>query len=175
MSSLLNRGFLIQNLCFMYRIMVASVPLLEFAIPKAKGRLKDYYRQHLGEEIGHDVMLLADLRALGVNEVPHYYAAAMGAGAQYYLIAHHHPALLLGYMHALESQPLQIGAIKEIEDAHGCALSALRLHSEHDPKHREELAGLIESQPEDLKKAIAWNEQCARDLLQAEFQRWLDA
>lgn len=175
MSALLNRRFLIQNMCFMYRIMVASAPLLEFSIPLSKGRLRDYYLQHLDEEVGHEEMLLADLKALGVNEVSHFYAAAMAAGAQYYLVAHHHPALLLGYMHVLESQPLTLGAIEEIEAVHNCTLSALRHHAEHDPQHREDLAAMIESQPQELRSAIAWNEQCVKDLLQAEFQRWLDA
>lgn len=175
MSALLDRSFLIKNLCFMYRLIVASAPLLEFAVPRAKGELRDYYERHYAEEVGHDVMLLADLRGLGIEDIPFDYIASQLAGAQYYLIAHHHPALLLGYMAVLEGSPLSPEVVKETEDAHGCTLTVLRHHSAHDPSHITEIQRLRAAQVPQVQAAIDWNAAGVRQILTAESERWLHA
>ena len=175
MSALLNRDFLVRNLCFFYRLIVASAPLLEFAIPRADGALSEYYEKHLDEERGHDAMLLADLKAMGIDDVPYDFTAAQLAGSQYYLIAHFHPALLLGYMGVLESQPLRITQIEDIEKAHACTLSAVRLHAEHDPHHITDLMKMRAALSPDLQQAIDWNAQGVRDVLNAEYARWANA
>lgn len=173
MSALLNRDFLVKNLCFMYRLMVASAPLLEFAEVRSTGALRNYYAKHLAEEVGHDSMLLADLHDMGIKDVPYDYAASQLAGAQYYLVAHHHPALLLGYMAVLEGSSLSIATIDEAEAKHGCRLTAVRHHAEHDPLHAPEIAKLIATLPQDVQAAIEWNASGVRQIIAAESERWL--
>lgn len=160
-----DRQYLIRGLCEVYRIIVASAPLLEFAIPRCDGALLEYYERHLLEEQGHDEMLRDDLLRLGVVDIPHSHHAAQMAGSQYYLIAHEHPALLLGYMHALESGPLTVSQVDELSRIHGTELTALRHHAEHDPGHREDLEGMIAMQPEHLRELIEWNESWTRRLM----------
>lgn len=174
MSALLNRQFLIRNLCFMYRLMVASAPLLEFSIKRSKGSLRAYYKKHLAEETGHDRMVAEDLTSLGVKEIPYDHTAASLAGSQYYLIAHHHPSMLLGYMGVLESSPLSLESIEEIEKTHGCRMGAVRLHAEHDPHHASEIQRMVDGLSKEEQQAVAWNAVNVRSTLQAEFKRWLD-
>jgi hypothetical protein len=157
MMSLYNREFLVTNLTFVYRMIVASAPLLVFAVPRSEGRLKRYYEHHLAEEIGHDTMLEEDLRRLGVEKIPHYHLAAQIAGSQYYLVAHEHAAALLGYMHVLESMALKPNVVAAVERAHGVELKAMRHHAEHDPGHVAELNEQIEALPAELKSLVNWN------------------
>lgn len=175
MSALLNRQFLVRNLCFMYRLIVASAPLLEFASLRANGELRDYYERHYLEEVGHDEMLLLDLQALGVTDIPYDYAASQLAGAQYYLIAHHHPALLLGYMSVLEGNSLPLAKVEEAESTHGCKLTAVRHHLEHDPRHATDIQALRATFPSHVQAAIDWNSDGVRQILSAEAERWLHA
>lgn len=154
-----DRKFLVKTLSVVYRMMVASAPLLEFAIPRSEGELRRYYLEHLMEEEGHDAMLLDDLHRLGVENVPYSRLAAEMTGAQYYLIAHEHPALLLGYMYALERESMAVDVVDELSQHHGTQLTALRHHSIHDPAHRRDLARLIAKQPESLQARIKSNEQ----------------
>lgn len=175
MSALLNRQFLVRNLCFMYRLIVASAPLVLFAAERSEGALRDYYSLHYGEELGHDEMLLSDLKALGVSDIPYDYAATQLAGAQYYLIAHHHPALLLGYMSVLEGNSLPMERVEEAEAAHGCTLSTVRHHIEHDTQHARDIQRLRSTLPSHVQAAIDWNADAVRQILSAEAERWLHA
>lgn len=163
-----DRATLVRTLCTVYRMMVASAPLLEFAIPKATGEVRRYYIEHLLEEQGHDDMLLDDLHRLGVEDVPYSHAAASIAGAQYYLIAHDHPALLLGYMHALERESMPVETVDQLSARHGTALTALRHHSLHDPHHKGDLERVIATLPEGLQMRVRWNEDhVVRALIEA--------
>lgn len=150
---------------FVYRTMVASVPLLSFAISLSDGILKEYYIKHLREESGHDLMLLDDLKRLGVDEVPMFHFAAQFAGSQYYLIAHDHPALLLGYMRALERDSLPLDEIDRLCAHHGTELTALRHHAIHDPQHAADLDAIIASLDAKLQERVLWNERNIRELL----------
>lgn len=163
--NLYDKPFLCSNLCFIYRMIVASAPLLEFAIERSDGDLRDYYLKHLGEETGHDEMLQDDLLRLGVVEIPRYHRAAQIAGSQYYLIAHESPALLLGYMHALEKQATDLSLVDELSTHHGVDLTAMRHHAIHDPHHNEELETMIGRMGPEVQAAIAWNERCVRKSL----------
>lgn len=158
MQELLDKQFLCSGLSFVYRTMIASVPLLDFAIERATGDLLRYYNEHREEERGHDEMLRDDLRRLGVKEIPHSHAAAQMAGAQYYFIAHEHPAMLLGYMHALEKNSLPLEMVDALSAHHGTELTALRHHAKHDPLHRMDLERMIEGLPTALRERVRWNE-----------------
>lgn len=158
MSDLSDIQHLRGMLSFMYRIMLASAPLLDLAMKMSEGELSDYYKIHLAEEEGHEEMVRADLDALGVKIIPDYFAAAELAGSQYYLVAHKHPAALLGYMQVLESHPMPIANIEYLETRHNTHLTAFRHHSEHDPQHCADLAAIIGRQPQPLKELVIWNE-----------------
>lgn len=146
-------------LCFCYRTMVASVPLLEFAIPRCDGELRAYYERHAAEERGHNEMLRADLYALGITDVPIFHQAAQLAGSQYYLVAHDHPALLLGYMLSLEKDSLTPAQVDVLSEHHGVDLTALRHHSKHDPGHKDDLLRVIDTLHPALRERVMWNER----------------
>ena len=154
---LLNRQFLILNLCLVHDIILASPSLLEFALMGCSGELADYYRHHLEQERGHDAMAREDLVRLGCAEIIHYHVAAQIAGSQYYMIEHQNPAMLLGYMHVLESRALNEKAVDTLENHHGVRLSCLRHHAKHDPGHTAELERQINSLPSGLKADVLWN------------------
>lgn len=160
-----DRQALCNALSFFYRTMVASAPLLAFAIERSDGALRDYYQQHYAEEVGHDEMLRRDLENLGMKEIPKFHAAAQIAGSQYYLIAHEHPAMLLGYMHALESRTVTPEIADELSKAHGVELTALKHHAEHDPHHKGDLERMIAGLDDELRSLVLWNEQCVHDFL----------
>ena len=144
-----------KRLHFNYWLMKASERLLEEAIPEATGALQDYYKKHLEEERRHEEWLAEDLKRMGVPLVLDLNAASV-AGAQYYLIKHVHPALLLGYMWILEAAPKPLETVEALEQEHG-PLKCLRYHAEHDPDHVKDLADQINALPEDLIAQVISN------------------
>lgn len=161
----MTRDALIGNLSFIYRMIVASAPLLEFGIKHSAGGLRAYYQRHLAEETGHDEMVRDDLFRLGVKEITRYHAAGAIAGSQYYFIAHEDPAMLLGYMSVLESAAPTQAVVDELEAEHMTELNALRHHAIHDPDHIQEIRAQIDMQPERLQSLIAWNADNTRNFL----------
>lgn len=157
MADLTDRSFLIGNLSFLYRLIVASAPLLDFALDYAEGSLRSYYTKHLEEELNHDEMLKEDLYELGVVVIPPSHTAAAIAGSQYYFIAHEHAALLLGYMATLESAPFTVERVKALQALHKTELRALMHHAIHDPSHAVDLAETIMEQPANLRVRIWQN------------------
>lgn len=149
--------FLRANLCFVHGTMQASEGLLEAAIRKSAGDLRAYFRHHLLEETGHLDMLEADLRSLGVTQVPKFPAAAQLAGAQYYYIEHEHPALLLGYMAALEGNPLPLAVVDEMEAKFG-PLTCVRYHALHDIEHGAALRAQIDALKPAIRRRVLENE-----------------
>lgn len=154
------------SLCFTYQTIVASEPLLRFALTRCDGDLKAYYEKHLAEETGHDAMLLDDLKLMGVNQIPRSHVAAQLAGSQYYLLAHDHPALLLGYMHALERNSMSVESVDELSRELGVELRCLRHHAAHDPGHKSDLEAMIAGLDPELRKLVEWNEQCVIGLIE---------
>lgn len=153
-----DKKVLCSMLSFVHQTMIASVPLLKFALERADDpRLVEYYTQHIDEESGHDVMLADDLARLGCVHPRVSFLAAQLAGAQYYLIAHDDPALLLGYMLALESESMTEMEVNALSSFHGVNLTAMRHHAEHDPQHAEDLRGVIDGLPEPLAKRVMAN------------------
>lgn len=129
-------------LAFWYQVIVASEHLLGESIFLLKdegweAELKAFYEHHLQDERGHAAWLKEDL---GDFPVVLHYGASQLAGMAYYLIRHVHPVALMGYMQALEGNPIDRALIKLIEDEHGPgAVRVLKLHADEDPKHIEEL------------------------------------
>lgn len=159
LSNMMDRDFLIRNLCFLQRLIVASAPLLEFAIDRSQGKLQEYFIDHHAEEFGHDEMLADDLTRLGCEEIPSCHTAASIAGSQYYLIAHESPAMLLGYMKILESQPMPMADVIALEEKHGVHLDSLRHHSLHDGEHAAEIDRQIDRFPNAMQARILKNSE----------------
>jgi hypothetical protein len=131
---------------------------LEFAAARSDGDLKDYFEKHIGEEKNHDAILLQDLRALGVGDIPLNIEAVELAGAQYYLVGHVHPSALLGYMAALERESHDESVIGNLESEHGVELRCLRIHSKLDARHIVDLDAQIEGLPAELRSIANGNE-----------------
>lgn len=152
------RPLLLSVLCFLHGTMTASEELLRTAIRKGDADdLGLYFTQHLAEECGHVEMLEADLARLGVHRILKFPAAAQLAGAQYYYIEHEHPAMLLGYMAALESNGPTSAQLDAIEAVHG-PLKCSRHHVFHDVGHAADLRAQIEALPQPLKMRVLENE-----------------
>lgn len=166
--SLENRQILTASLEFVYRLMVAAVPLLECAMERASGRLWSYYERHLAEEAGHDDWLRDDLAHLGATLERHYGAAQI-AGSQYYLIAHEHPAALLGYLSVMESHTMSPEKVTHLEQFHHITLGCLRHHAERDPLHRRDIQEEIAALPGELQALVQWNIENVTTLLNLAF------
>jgi pyrroloquinoline quinone (PQQ) biosynthesis protein C len=150
-----------RYLVAMHGVIRASVPLMEAAVRRCRnadvaGRLATgldaYLSRHIEEERGHDEWLRQDLAALGADpdellrRAPDAVVAQL-VGAQYYWIAHAHPAIVLGYIWLLESYPPAPAFIDELQRRTGhpaAAFRTLRRHADLDPGHRAELAALLD-------------------------------
>lgn len=150
-------AFLRANLCFLHGIVTASENLLSNAIAHSNGSLKIYFDEHLQEETGHLAMVEQDLASLGVTHILGFPVAAQLAGAQYYYITHESPALLLGYMAALECNPVPLAMVDELEAVYGPLIS-IRHHATHDPDHGLKLREQIERLDTKLQQRVLENE-----------------
>lgn len=165
-----SRSHLVENLKFNYGLIIATEDLLRFA---ASISHREYFMGKLKEETGHAEWLLNDLKGMGeIPKVDH--DAACIVGAQFYYIRYISPLMLLGYMSALESNPMSLSDIDVLEKTYG-KLPTLRYHAEHDIKHGREVREEIEKIDDDsLKGKILYNEQCTRThiakILQSRFE-----
>lgn len=148
MPRLETREQFVAFLKFAHGLMRASGPLLELAIERSTGALRDYFREHLAEEQEHADWLAEDMKMLGESpQIDH--AAAATAGAQYYYLRHVGPHALLGYMAAMEFRPMPLAEVELLEKLYGApAIRTLRHHATHDPEHAKKLASVIDAHPE---------------------------
>lgn len=140
-------GNLTTMLVVNYQFMVASEKLLELAIEKTDGELREYFRKHLEEEKGHVEWLRDDLSQLNVDAdaVQTNPLVAELVGAQYYYINHRDPATILGYLFALEAFPMPMELVETLEAIHGDGVMfTMRYHAQHDVQHRIELLEVID-------------------------------
>lgn len=146
-----------SNLCFLHGIVTASENLLCNAISHAYGHLKIYFHEHLQEETGHLKMVVDDLLRLGITDPLRFPIAAELAGAQYYYIIHDDPAMLLGYMAALECNPTPLSKVAELEATYG-QLTSIRHHAEHDIGHGQEIRNQMRLLDSTLRQRVLDNE-----------------
>lgn len=170
MMEKMNKDGYIRQLSFVHNMMVASVPLLDFAAMQSEGALKDYFAHHLDEERGHIEILADDLKRLGVDGVALDANAVEVTGAQYYLIAHVHPSALLGYMAALERESYAEDVVSEIEGICGTEMKCLRLHAKLDAQHIKDLDEQIEGLPDHLRGLARDNERYTHNKVMAGLQ-----
>jgi hypothetical protein len=153
-----------EYLIAQHQIIRATVPLTKVAAERAKDRidaepvaseLAAYLDEHVGEELGHDDDLLADLEALGVDReavlarIPSPAVASL-VGSQYYWIFHHHPIAFLGFVALMEGSPPTPELIRELMARTGHPAEGFRTFAEHgdlDPGHRDHLDRTIDSLP----------------------------
>lgn len=150
----------IRNLVFLHRVILASESLLEFAVPRADGALRDYYADHLEEERRHDEWLALDLESVGVDvgAEPYPIEAVAAAGSQYYLVGHVDACALLGYMAVLECFPMPVDRLEELEGIHGLPLCrTLRHHAMHDIAHSADLLEQVDSLNEKQFQLVVQN------------------
>jgi hypothetical protein len=117
--------------------------------------LGEYLDEHVDEELDHDVTLLEDLEALGIerSEVLRRIPSATVAqlvGAQYYWIEHHHPIAFLGFVAVMEGFPPSPALMKMLRTRTGLPAAAFRTYEEHgrlDPGHRDHLDATLDRLP----------------------------
>ncbi len=165
------------QLTFVYRVMVASKILLSEAEEELGilgndqfDELRCFFKKHYQEEESHAEWLLEDLGGSVSDDID--FTAACVAGTQYYLIKHVHPALLLGYMQALEN-PAPLALIEELEAVHGKQLlRTWRHHAEVDKDHLKEIEAIIALMPDDLKQKIEQNRIATLTLWNSTLKRY---
>jgi hypothetical protein len=155
-------------LLMLFQVIRATSPALEMARGRCDlsgdaGRaLWSYFHEKWDDEDMHDVLLLDDLKSIGVNpeaSVPNPFVAEM-VGRQFYLIEFSHPAAYLGYIGLLEGFPPTLGQIDELERVSGLPSSAFRtarLHARVDVEHRRALSEILDRTPEHLRPPILAN------------------
>jgi hypothetical protein len=166
-------------LVLMHQVVRASVPLMETACLQASQNAKscklsrllaDYLEIHIEEEQHHDVWILEDLGAAGLDEqdvlslTPPASVASM-VGAQYYWILHHHPVAHLGYIRLLEGNPPSMAHIERLKHASGlpdAVFRTYRLHGELDPDHLQEFDDMLDTLPltDSQAELIATSAKC---------------
>lgn len=162
----------------------ASVPLMEWALAECEKRapqddnaakLRDYFRDHIPEEVGHDIWILEDLESMGIPraEVLAQQPSATAAqliGAQYYWTKFCHPVALLGYMELAEGYPPTTAMVADLKARTGYSdecLRALRRHATIDIEHREDLHRVMDSLvlTEEQKQLVALSALTSVDLI----------
>lgn len=153
-----------EYLCVMHGVIRASVPIMELAGRECAMRgaddpvaraLAGYLSAHAQEERGHDEWIRQDLAMAGfdpdepLRRMPSPEVAVL-VGAQYYWVRHHHPVCLLGYIALLEGYPPTPALVERLVTATGLAPGGFRTLSRHallDPRHRDDLAELLDALP----------------------------
>ena len=144
-----TRAQFVAFLKFAHGLMRASGPLLELAVERSSGALRDYYASHLAEEKDHATWLAEDMDLLGEAPAKLDHAVAATAGAQYYYLRHIGPQALLGYIAAMEFRPMPLADVETLEKVYGApAIRTVRYHAEHDTEHAKELARVIDGHAE---------------------------
>jgi hypothetical protein len=163
-AAIARPGVYARYLIALHQIIRASVPLMATAVSICRQRaatdaiasqMVSYLERHIEEETSHDEWLLDDLEVIGVprdhvlGEIPSEHACDL-VGSQYYLILHHHPVGLLGYIALMESDPPRNAGIDAWQARTGlppAAFRTLRVHADADPHHNAELDAFIDSLP----------------------------
>lgn len=156
-----NRRAVVDNLVFVYHMIVASGSILDIAACKAQpSPFRDYLIEHATEEREHANWLRADLAASKESIVNHelMFDASEIAGAQYYHALHIAPQVILGYMLVLECLPMTEESVSQLEALHGPALfHTLRYHAKHDVEHGAEVIAQIDNMPKVYRELVRHN------------------
>lgn len=159
-ADLSSRAVAIDNLVFVYHMIVASESILHECAKTADAKTRRYFAAHLQEEKNHAQWLKDDIECAGAsvyNDVL-MACAACAAGAQLYYARHVNPIVVLGYMAVLECFPMPIPIVNELERHHGEILfRTLRHHAIHDVAHGAELIRELDDVPTSLQGLVRMN------------------
>lgn len=150
-----SRNVCLQNLAFVYHLVIASEDLLCLAIEQSQNTLRTYFKSHLEEEEDHAKWLLSDLSTAGFNiGISPKIAVAM-VGSLFYLIRYVDPCALLGYMVLMECFSAPMAHIEALEVMHGPEMfRTLRHHAEHDPAHGAEVLAQIDKLTDEQRVVV---------------------
>lgn len=159
-----NKRIFINNLIFCFQLIKESEGLLRAAIDNSSGILRAYFQKHLAEETGHADWLIEDLKneVIDVCQIPIHFLAQEITDYQYHLIKKD-AVNLLGYMAVLEGFPMPFENVALLERLHGKnLLRTLKLHSEEDIEHGQEIWEIIDkvNEPKILENAICTAYDC---------------
>lgn len=153
-----NRRAVVDNLVFVYHMIVASGTILDIAACKTQpSQYRDFLIEHASEEREHANWLRADLTTSdeSIHNPELMFDASEIAGAQYYLALHVTPYCLLGYMLVLECLPMTEASVNQLEALHGSALfHTLRYHAKHDVDHGAEVMRQIDNMPKVYRELV---------------------
>ena len=156
-----DRRAVVDNLVFVYHMIVASGTMLDIAVCKSQpSPYRDFLIAHASEEREHAHWLRADLAKCNesIDNVELMFDAASIAGAQYYHALHTSSYCLLGYMLVLECLPMTEESVSQLEALHGSALfHTLRYHAKHDVEHGMEVLHHIDSMPKVYRELVRHN------------------
>lgn len=147
-----------------------STPLLAISCGRAISNRSYHLRciSHLGEEKGHDGLLLNDLKKLGISiqNCPEFASTSAFYQSQYFWIEHVNPVSFLGYIYVLEALAIHQGKTKADQSKSFRADSFLKIHADEDAGHLKQAELLIETFSELEKSQIVKNAQQASALYQ---------
>lgn len=146
-GDLSSRAFFVDNLVFVYHLIVASEPILRDCAFHGPHTLTRYFELHLTEERNHADWLRRDLETAGVTTINRRFQfdAAEIAGAQYYLARHGMVPAVLGYLLALEGEPMPMQVVAQLEEIHGFGMCrTLRHHAFSDADHCADLVRVVD-------------------------------
>ncbi len=156
-----NRRAVVDNLVFVYHMIVASGTMLDVAACKTQpSQFRDFLVEHGSEEREHANWLRADLATSdeSIHNPELMFDAAEIAGSQYYLALHVSSYCLLGYMLVLECLPMTETSVSQLEALHGPALfHTLRYHAKHDVEHGAEVLRQIDNMPKVYRELVRQN------------------
>lgn len=125
-------------------------------------RYRDRFLEHLAEERAHDLMVKKDLENLGyfLEDFPERPETESFWRAQYDLIMHDDPMILMGYILLLEDVASEVcGFLAErIGQYHTKkAATFLRVHGDEDPHHVADALDVIDTLSEDRQARVYAN------------------
>ena len=156
-----DRRAVVDNLIFVYHMIVASGTMLDVAAAKTQPcKFRDFLVEHAAEERHHATWLRTDLATCGesVHNADLMFEAAPIAGSQYYHALHVTPYCLLGYMLVLECFPMAESSVSQLESLHGESLfKTVRYHALHDVDHGAEVIAQIDNMPPVYRELVRMN------------------
>ncbi len=154
-----------------YYLVRHSTPLLAICCGRAIENRRFHLRciSHLGEEKGHDRLLLNDLKQLGysIQQFPEFASTSAFYQTQYFWIEHVNPVSFLGYIYVLEALAVGRGEKKAHEARAFHADSFLKLHASEDTGHLEHAMELVKSFSEEDQRQILKNANQSASIYQA--------
>jgi hypothetical protein len=112
---------------------------------------------HIGEETGHEKLIVNDLKNLGRPLMPELPSTSAVYQTQYYRIVSEHPMSFVGYVLFLELLAPAYGPYIMDRVSNKRALSFMKVHSSADEDHVVEALKILEIIPKEVKEMVMTN------------------